>query len=568
MKFAQWLIFEDIKEDFNKCAINLVEIKANSLLKQALETKGFIEENTNSEILSEVWDSSEISDLSENLENCNCSSLMSKSRVPVDCCSLKCLKDSMIQVRLGAIQQRKKDILDLEKLNDKLMQVELEIQKDPEDIFLKDDLEEVAKEQKNLIKKLGYASKKFLQNFYPDGDDSIEKLKNLTAIAIKEKNEVPEEMEIYLNKNATNDFGNLLAKMFITDEKTMERASDIFLTFVKRLTKKNVKDGTWQNFAGLKGTLEDLEDTACDDSDGTVKGSKSGPTLNKLSQFMKSQIYGIKKSPEDLGIKNPQKNMLGKKFSRSSKMQVVSHDLGNPFGKTGRAKENLTFYKDALKALQDGDPDLIDTLTSGRTKIPALPKASSAAMARYRREIIEDIFYSRSTNKTLYPLYPPNDQNIRKSLESYYKFMKAGAVKYAVNIGQDKGDEEISKKGIEGMSGGGPDILQQLSDKEELGILEKMKDKLRKMLLSKNEEEMQQALAFCIKYGLNCNNFENPKIDKDVIKIDSKGKMEKKPGLKNELVALELSKKLNKKITDQKARSLAMGAEEKIRFAL
>ncbi len=561
MRFAEWLIFEDIKEDFNKCAINLVEINANSLLKQALETKGFIEENTDSIVLSEVWDSSE-THLSENLENCNCSSLMSKSRVPVDCCSLKCLKDLMIQVRLGAIQQRKKDILNLAKLNDKLMQAELEIQEDPEDIFLKDDLEDVAKEQLNLIKKLGYAKKAFVDEFYPDDGASIEGLKKRTAMAMKEKNEVPEEMEIYLNPSATNDFGNLLTKMFITDEKTMERASDIFLHFVKRLTKKN-KKGEWQNFAGLKGTLEDLEDTACDDSGGTVQGSKRGPTLNKLSQFMKAQIYGIKKNPEDLGIKTPQKDMLGKGFSRNSKMDIVSHDLGYPFGrKENRTKENLTFYKDALKALQDGNPDLIDTLASGRTTIPG--GSSSATVARHRKEIIEDIYYGKSQDQINFPISPPNDENIRKSLENYYKYMKGSSIRYAVNIGQDKGDEETSKKGIEGMSGGGSDVLQQLTDKEDLGILNKMKAQLRKMLLSKNEKEMHQALAFCIKYGLNCNNFEKIKIDKDVIKVDDKGKMEAKPGLPLQAIANGLSKTLNQEVDYQKARTLVMGAEEKM----
>ena len=551
MRFAEWLIFEDIKEDFNKCAINLVEINANSLLKQALETKGFIEENTNSEILSEVWDSSEISNLSENLENCNCSSLMSKSRVPVDCCSLKCLKDLMIQVRLGGIQQRKKDILDLEKLNDKLMQVELEIQEDPEDDFLKDDLADVAKEQMNLIKKLGYARNKepFSRNFYPDDDASIEELKKRTAMAMKEKNEVPEEMEIYLNPSATNDFGNLLTKMFITDELSMERASDIFLNFVKRLTRKKVKNGvaTWQDFAGLKGTLEDLEDTACDDSDGTVQGSKSGPTLNKLSQFMKSQIYGIKKSPDadQLGGA-PAKETVR---SRTAKQRIINNDLGRSKGKgqTNWSKvgnEDFSFYKSALKALEDGDPDLVKTFNNDDM---------------LRKDIIEDIFYSKSTNKVLFPIKPANDDNLRTSLENYYTFLKGSPIRYAVNIGQDKGDEETSKKGIEGMSGDGSDILQQLADKEDLGMLDKMKAKLRKMLLSKNEEEMQQALAFCIKYGLNCSNFENPKIAKDVI-----DPTKKKAGLPVQAIANELSKMLNKEVDYQKARALVMGAEEKM----
>ena len=567
MRFAEWLIFEDIKEDFNKCAINLVEINANSLLKQALETKGFIEENTNSEILSEVWDSSEISNLSENLENCNCSSLMSKSRVPVDCCSLKCLKDLMIQVRLGGIQQRKKDILDLEKLNDKLMQVELEIQEDPEDDFLKDDLADVAKEQMNLIKKLGYARNKepFSRNFHPDDNASIEELKKRTAMAMKEKNEVPEEMEIYLNPSATNNFGDLLTKMFITDKKTMNRASDIFLNFVKRLTRKKVKDGvaTWQNFAGLKGTLEDLEDTACDNSGGTVQGSKSGPTLNKLSQFMKAQIHGINKSPDADQLGGAVKETV---TSRTAKQRIINNDLGRSKGKgqTNWGKvgnEDFSFYKSALKAHEDGDPDLIKTLNNDD---------------KLRKEIIEDILYSKSTNKFLFPIDPPNDENIRKSLENYYTFLKGSSIRYEVEGGEDVSDRSYGKragyagprkmersirKGIEGVSGEIPlhaDILQQLVNKEDLGMLNKMKAKLRKMLLSKNKEETHQALAFCIKYGLNCSN-ENPKIDKDVI-----DPTKKKAGLPVQAIANELSKMLNKEVDYQKARALVMGAEEKM----
>ena len=552
MRFAEWLIFEDIKEDFNKCAINLVEINANSLLKQALETKGFIEENTDSIVLSEVWDSSE-THLSENLVSCDCSSLTSKSRVPVDCCSLKCLKDLMIQVRLGAIQQRKKDILNLEKLNDKYPRPD------------------VAKEQMNLIKKLGYARNKepFSRNFHPDDNASIEELKKRTAMAMKEKNEVPEEMEIYLNPSATNNFGDLLTKMFITDKKTMNRASDIFLNFVKRLTRKKVKDGvaTWQNFAGLKGTLEDLEDTACDNSGGTVQGSKSGPTLNKLSQFMKAQIHGINKSPDADQLGGAVKETV---TSRTAKQRIINNDLGRSKGKgqTNWGKvgnEDFSFYKSALKAHEDGDPDLIKTLNNDD---------------KLRKEIIEDILYSKSTNKFLFPIDPPNDENIRKSLENYYTFLKGSSIRYEVEGGEDVSDRSYGKragyagprkmersirKGIEGVSGEIPlhaDILQQLVNKEDLGMLNKMKAKLRKMLLSKNKEETHQALAFCIKYGLNCSN-ENPKIDKDVI-----DPTKKKAGLPIKEIANELSKMLNKKVDYQKARALAMGAEEKIQSNL
>jgi len=573
MRFAQWLIFEDIKEDFDNCHLKLLSNQADELFERALKTRGFIEENVDFEVIQEVWQyPTSVETISENLSDCNCQALMAKSSIPVNCCSLKCIKDLMVQVRLGGIEERKKDIENLQVLHNKQIEAVEELEKEPENPFLLEDLEDVAKEKIKLLIKLGHIRKKetWIQNFYldepKDRAKNIEELDKRTINALEEKNnEVPEEMKIYLNPNANNDFGAFLMKMFVKGD-DVDRAGDIFQSFVKRLTSKKIKNGeaTWKDFAGLKGTLQDLEDSECDDSSlGSPKSvGKESPILNRLSKFMKANISKSGRSGSEEYVSRKETVT-----SRTAKQSIINNDLGRTKAKgqinwSKKGSENLGFYRDALNSLFNGE------------EINVVSRED-----RLRKEIVEDIFFSKSTNKDLFPIRPPSKDNIILSLESYYDFLKASTISKVTEVprtglkssseeedtdaailsslrGKSKKDDSIGKT---------DDPLKQLMGKEEMevGALGKINQKLKKMLLG-SEEEMQQALAFCIKYGLDCRNFDKINVSKDVFRTTTKGDALK--GLPVQVVANQLTNMLKKDIPYQKARNLTMDAEAKIRI--
>ena len=109
----------------------------------------------------------------------------------------------MVQVRLGGIEERKKDIENLQVLHNKQIEAVEELEKEPENPFLLEDLEDVAKEKIKLLIKLGHIRKKetWIQNFYldepKDRAKNIEELDKRTINALEEKNnKVPEEMKI------------------------------------------------------------------------------------------------------------------------------------------------------------------------------------------------------------------------------------------------------------------------------------------------------------------------------------------------------------------------------------
>lgn len=567
MRFAEWLIFENIKEDFNNCCFNLLSGQFDEFIEKALKTKGFIEENVDSKIIKEVWQNPIDNVISENLSDCNCRALMAQDRIPINCCSLKCIKDLMIQVRLSGIEQRKKDIKNLESLHDKQMEIESEMNSSDRDIFLIEDLEEIVKEKIKILIKIGHIRKRetFIQNFNIDDEKSMNELNKRTIQALAEKNEVPEQMKIYLNPNANKDFGTFLMKMFVKGS-DIDRAGEIFQMFVKRLTKKNIKNGeaTWGDFAGLKGALEDLENVECDDS---ILGSpqqigKESPILNRVSKFMKANIAKSGKSGSEMYVSR--KETVS---SRTAKEKVINNDLGRTKAKgqlnwSRKGPENFSFYKSALNKLFNNE-EL--TIVSREDNL--------------RKEIIEDIFYNKSTNKDLFPIRPINNENIKLSLENYYEFLKRSTLSKVSEIprtGPKSSSEEEdtdaailsslsklkSEKGTE-VLGKTEDPLKQLIGKEEteLGLLNKVKNKLKSMLL-KDDEEKEEALAFCIKYGLGCVDPENISITKDVFRI---GKGDKLKGLSVNDVADKLSQILGRDITYQKARFLTINAENKIK---
>ena len=186
--------------------------------------------------------------------------------------------------------------------------------------------------------------------------------------------------------------------------------------------------------------------------------------------------------------------------------------------------------------------------------------------------------YNKSTNKDLFPISPINNENIKLSLENYYEFLKRSTLSKVSKIGtkssssseEEDTDAAIlsslsklkSEKGTQ-VPGKTEDPLKQLIGKEEteLGLLNKVKNKLKSMLL-KDDEEKEEALAFCIKYGLGCVDPENISITKDVFRI---GKGDKLKGLSVNDVADKLSQILGRDITYQKARFLTINAENKIK---